>query len=375
MIYNSNEIIEKFVARLEDKFSDTSWDDLNNIVDQIENEIENEILLEINNFLVTHASNTKYIDKHRLKIRNYNYELEVQSQFLKEIPKKYTLEIGLQPNLGKGQRKLNMIDESFTFDNINFGKFSGSSIYLPKSLKSYIDPIQNITSDITRTGYSFYKTLIIEKLTSFFHKELSEILYNKLRQILENHNSLQYNDYIWFTLVSKEEGFYLVDNTRITSAINNLLKTKDDKYYIPSQVITSFLTTVLPFKKMNSINLMNFKEGETLDFELEASKYVTDHPDFKYSEEIVYLTKTLTAMIISKESNKKLIMAFPIEYKEEIKRVFTDTNVKMLTDTFNQHKGKLQKRIRSSSLNNYIMHEILRGTGSILGGIWGFPTI
>ena len=349
----TTEIKDRFVDKLEKEFRpNTSWEDLLHIANQIEGEIETEIFEGIKKYIETNISNSEFISQRNFKINNIRYELEVQSQFTKTIHKSYDLAIGIQHTIFDKVQKPDMIEKSFNFDNISFGKYSGYSIYLPKSLQNCIEPIQNITSEITRVGYSFYKSIIIEKVRNQIHVNLSERLYNKLRQILENENCLNYNDYIWFVLISNEKGYYLGDSMKITTTINNLVKNRLS--YIPSQVVASFFTTILPFEVMNSIRLMNVRRGETLDFEIEKSNYAKNHPDFKNSEEIIHLAKTIAAMMVSKDKNEKLIMSFPIEHNTKIKEIFTEKNITMLSDTFDDCINEVNSKINiSNDLYNF----------------------
>jgi len=360
---------DKFQDKLNEKFHKTSWEDLSKIVDQIEKEIVVEIFENIKSYMLTNIPNAELASQGSLKIENYKYDIQVQPDI---EPDK--LAIGILPNVYSNQTKLDMINKTFTFENITFGRNSRYSIYLPQLLIKCIEPIQSITNEITVFGYSFYESILIEKIRDYIHFGLSGKLYDKLRHIL-GFKHRDYKDRLWFVIISDEKGYYLADSNKIEKTIDKLIDNRQG--YNPSKVLTSFFTTILPFSIMNSLRLTRVNRGEILDFELEKSMYEEIHPNFGYSERTVYFTNKISAMMISDE-NEKLILSFPFELKDEIKTIFSQANMKMLRDIFTEHINNVNSRIVILPQENFISKALDRLTrlgGQFYGGMHNIPQI
>ena len=105
---------------------------------------------------------------------------------------------------------------------------------------------------------------------------------------------------------------------------------------------------------MNAFRLEKEKRGDIIDIQLDKSKYLNEHLDFEISEEIVYLSNIISAMMISKENEEKLILSFPIEHKDIIRRIFQEKNLKMLSDAFLEQIKNLKYELKPFQDNSTI---------------------
>lgn len=369
---DSDNIIKHFIDNLTLKYESTSWSQLPFIYNDIQKEIITELQNSIGLVLGNRNDKVKLLQNDEFLFGNHRFEININSvkQF-KNSEINQELHINF---LQKGIKKRNL--KYFESNqHISIGEFDETKIVMPKLLGRYEKDILEVSTLIVNTGTVFYKELLIDKITNHFHKNLSDELLKKLRLICERNNYPAVAEDVWFTLVHDNKGFYLIDTHRLYSIFKKLFSEIIENKKVPLDVIASFLSTSLEYDKMHSKILVDYKsKGEYLDINLNTSKYLEDNPSFQYSEEILFMSNKIAALLIFSDKDNKLIISFPVEIKPTIEQLMTEKTLNEFSKIFTDYREGISKfkwKLRKIQLPE----NIYRPIGQIISGVFNIPQL
>ena len=240
------------------------------------------------------------VNQKHLKFLNRNHTKEEVINLVNQL-KKYDFNINIDLMYGMPNQTLAELENDLNFIlRLDVNHISTYSLIIEPHTKIYIDNITNIDEDL---DYQMYQ-LIGQKLNNYIHYEISN--YAK-EGYFSKHNLGYWNNLEYYGFGIGASGY--VDNVRYdnTKSYQNYI---NDNYVLEShklskkeQIENEF---ILGFRKLEGINISNFKEKYKIDVLnidivkqlLNDSKLLIENGFLKLNPRYVYISNTILVNFI-----------------------------------------------------------------------------
>lgn len=321
-MFDAERLTQEVVAHLTYSFQDLSWSKLSTTVVQVDECILEFLRTFVENYLSNEIDGIKCLSARRFILYDIEYVLTVEAAY---PPRRLVVALEPVPRLIENHE---FIRHSQLIGGV--GKFNEIELQFPSSLDTHMCNLRDLTARFLTVGYDWLLQFILRSVRNI-DIDIGTTLYCHLRHLFETTPDVC--QYIWFTLIDKEQGFYAIDENRTGEALRLLSEHRDHPLSIPSENISEFLTTALPFSEMHSRFLLQ-KEG-CVDFDLHDSRYIDRKPGFEFSEETVFGSRATSGYALEKDGQQLLVVAFPTRLKHDV------------MPTLERHKNDFQALFRS----------------------------
>lgn len=247
------------------------------------------------------------------------------------------------------------------------GRYDRVRVEAPESFQPVFDNLLEGSLSLLQAGYVWLSGRVLWELERTREK-LSEDLYLYVRTRLPE----KLFQFVWFFVLSNEEGVYLADRSLLSGALLRVSTSAARTFMSPLELLSQMTTCVLPAQDTHSVDAL--REGKTLPMSFNNPKYA--ETGLQVAESAVYQCRDVMVHPLVKEDDAYLTVGYPADRASDLGQFF-DSGKPWFRDVVLKHKRFLRRlmcEIKEQGALPGVAGRVAYVTGQFLRGLGDLPS-